>query len=74
MKIIKKVKQFLGLELPHLLEDEKEAEIEIKSNILKAQENFYTSEVDKQIEQLNKAMLSGTITMNEARELICRMK
>lgn len=40
MKIIKKIKRFLGLELPHLLEDEEEAEIEIKGNILKTPKNF----------------------------------
>lgn len=69
MKIIKKIKGLLGLELPYLLEEE-EAEIEIKGNILKAPENFYTSEVEKQIEQFNKAILSGGISINEAKELL----
>lgn len=70
MKIIKKIKRFLGLELPHLLEDEEEAEIEIKCNILKTPENFYKSDTWKNIEQLKKAMLLGSITTNEARELL----
>lgn len=70
MKIIKKIKKFLGLELPHLLEDEEEAEIEIKGNIVKAPENFYTNENwIETINQLNQAMMASSITMNEAREL-----
>lgn len=69
MKIIKKVKKFLGLELPHLLEDEKEAEIEINGNILKAPKNFYTVNTMESIELFNKAMIESTMTMNEDREL-----
>lgn len=71
MKIIKKIKRFLGLELPHLLEDEEEeAEIEIKGNILKAPESFYKTDTWKNIDQLQKVMLSSSITANEARELL----
>lgn len=70
MKIIKTIKRFLGLELPHLLEDEEETEIEIKGNILKAPENFYTTDTWKNIDQLNSAMYKSGITINEARELL----
>lgn len=71
MKIIKKIKRFLGLELPHLLEDEEESEIEIKGNILKAPESFYKNENwVETIKQLNQAMMASSITMNEARELL----
>ena len=69
MKIIKKIKGFLGLELPHLLEDEEATEIEIKGNILKAPESFYKTDTWKNIEQLNSAMYKSGITINEAREL-----
>ena len=70
MKIIKKIKKFLGLELPHLLEDEEEAEIEIKGNIVNAPESFYKNENwVETIKQLNQAMMASSITMNEAREL-----
>lgn len=69
MKIIKKIKRFLGLELPHLLEDE-EAEMEMKGNILKAPESFYKTDTWKDIEQFNKAMLASSMTINEARELL----
>ncbi len=69
MKIIKKIKRFLGLELPHLLEEEEE--IEIKGNILKAPESFYKNENwVETIKQLDQAMLASSITMNEARELL----
>lgn len=71
MKIIKKIKRFLGLELPHLLEDEEEAEIEIKGNILNAPESFYKNENwVETIKQLNQSMIASSITMNEARELL----
>ena len=71
MKIIKKIKRFLGLELPHLLEEEEEAEIEIKGNILKASESFYKNENwVETMNQLNQAMTAGSITMNAARELL----
>lgn len=71
MKIIKKIKRFLGLELPHLLEDEEEAEIEIKGNILIAPKSFYKNENwVETVKQLNQAMMSSSITMNEARELL----
>lgn len=71
MKIIKKIKKILGLELPYLLEEEEEAEIEIKGNILKAPENFYKNENwIETIKQLNQAMMASSITINEARELL----
>lgn len=70
MKIIKKIKRFLGLELPHLLEDEEEEEVEIRGNILKTPEIFYKTNTWENIEQLNKAMLKGSISINEARELL----
>lgn len=71
MKIIKKIKRFLGLELPHLLEDEEEAEIEIKGNILNAPESFYKNENwVETIKKLNQSMIASSITMNEARELL----
>lgn len=67
MKIIKKIKRFLGLELPHLLEEEEE----IKGNILKAPESFYKNENwVETIKQLDQAMIASSITMNEARELL----
>lgn len=71
MKIIRNIKRFLGLELPHLLEEEEEAEIEIKRNILKAPEYFYKNENwVETINQLNQAMMASSITMNEARKLL----
>lgn len=70
MKIIKKIKRFLGLELPHLLEDE-EAEIEIKGNILKAPESFYEKENwQETIKQFSDCMSKSMMTSNEARELL----
>ena len=69
MKIIKRIKRFLGLELPHLLEDEEEAETEI--NILNAPESFYKNENwVETIKHLNQSMIASSITMNEARELL----
>lgn len=68
MKIIKKIKRFLGLELPYLLEDNEEAEI--KGSIVKIPEKFYKLDTWKNIEQLNKAMMASSITINEARELL----
>lgn len=71
MKIIKKIKRFLGLELPHLLEDEEEAEIEIKGNILKAPESFYKKENwEETIKQFSDCMSKSMMTANEARELL----
>ncbi|MCX4303791.1 MAG: hypothetical protein OSJ66_07295 [Clostridia bacterium] len=71
MKIIKKIKRFLGLELPHLLEEEEEAKIEIKENILKAPEGFYKNENwIETIKQLNQAMMASSITTNQAREML----
>lgn len=69
MKIIKKIKRFLGLELPHLLEDEEE-EVEIRGNIPKTPESFYKTNIWENIELLNKAMLKSSISINEARELL----
>ena len=43
--------------------------MKIKGNILKAPENFYTTDTWKNIEQLNSAMYKSGITINEAREL-----
>lgn len=71
MKIIKKIKRFLGLELPYLLEEEEEAKIEIKGNILKASESFYKNENwVETIKQLNQAMMESSMTVNETRELL----
>lgn len=73
MKIIKKIKRFLGLELPHLLEDE-EAEIEIKGNILKAPESFYKKENwQETIKQFSDCMSKSMMTSNEVRELIYKL-
>lgn len=70
MRIIKKIKRFLDLELPHLLEDE-EAEIEIKGNILKAPESFYKKENwEETIKQFSNCMSKSMMTSNEAKELL----
>lgn len=61
--------KILGLELPYLLEKEK-AEIEMRGNILKIPEDFYKSDVSKQIEQLSKAMSLRAITAEQARILL----
>lgn len=74
MKIIKMIKRFLGLELPHLLEDEEEAKIEIKGNILKAPESFYKKEKwQETIKQFSDCMSKSMMTSNEARELIYKL-
>lgn len=70
MSLIKKIKKILGLELPHLLEEE-ETEIEMQGNILKAPKSFYVLENwEKTIVQLNKAMLLCGTTINENREML----
>lgn len=74
MKIIKKIKRFLGLELPHLLEEEEETEIEIKGNILKAPESFYKKENwEETIKQFSDCMSKSMMTPNEARELVYKL-
>ncbi len=73
MKIIKKIKKILGLELPYLLEEEEEAEIEIKGNILKAPESFYKKENwEETIKQLSDCMSKSMMTPNEAREILIK--
>lgn len=68
MSLIKKIKRFLGLELPYLLKEE-ETRIEVQGNILIAPEEFYKSEKwEKTIEQFNQAMILSGTTMNENRE------
>lgn len=68
MSLIKKIKKFLGLELPYLLEEE-ETRIEVQGNILIESEEFYKSEKwEKTIEQFNQAMILSGTTMNENRE------
>lgn len=71
MKIIKKIKRLLGLELPHLPEEEEEMEIEIKGNILKAPESFYKKENwEETIKQISDLMSKSMMTSNEAIELL----
>lgn len=65
MKIIKKIKRFLGLELPYLLEQEEET----KCNT----EDFNKDEdLTEMIERLSHAMLQNTMTANQARENLKR--
>lgn len=80
MKLIRKIKRFLGLELPYLLEEE---EIENKTTFNNIPNNsivaipkntevqFYKSENWKNISE---AMYRSGITMNEAREMMKKMK
>jgi len=80
MKLIRKIKRFLGLELPYLLEEE-EIENKTTSNnrlnnsIVAIPKNtevqFYKSENWKNISE---AMYRSGITMNEAREMMKKMK
>ena len=79
MKIIKKIKRFLGLELPYLLEEENIQDPIVfknkKENIVdvtkKTEIIFYKNEnLEKNIKQLSKCMSTSGITANEARILL----
>ena len=80
MKLIRKIKRFLGLELPHLLEEEEKENKTTFNNrpnkrIVAIPKNtevqFYKSENWKNISE---AMYRSGITMNEAREMMKKMK
>lgn len=74
MKLIRKIKKFLGLELPYLLEEEEEADIELQGNILKAPEGFYKKENwVETINQFSDYMSKSMMTANEVRELVYKL-
>lgn len=79
MRIIKKIKKFLGLELPYLLEEENIKDPIVfknkKENIVAIPKNiemiFSKNEnLEKNIKQLSKCMYESGITSNEARKLL----
>ena len=76
MKIIKKIKRFLGLELPYLLEDEDIKDPIVfknkKENIVNNTESKINknAELENQLRQFNNCMINSSISMNEARELL----
>lgn len=83
-KIIKKIKRILGLELPYLLEEEKEEVKEPivlkdrKDNIIAVPKNvevkFYKdTELENQIMLLSNCAINSGITMNEARKLVAKL-
>lgn len=79
MKIIKKIKRLIGLELPYLLKDEDIKDPIVfknkKENIAAIPKNiemiFSKNEnLEKNIKQLSKCMYESGITSNEARKLL----
>ncbi len=83
MKINKRIKKLLGLELPYLLEDEEEEITPIiyknkqSNNIVSIPKNaniqFYKSEYLENIEKLSRVISSGGMTINEAREAMKKL-
>lgn len=81
-RIFKKIKKVLGLELPYLLEEENIKEViefkNKKDNIVAIPKNvevkFYKdTEFEKSFKMLANAAINSGITMNEAREIACRL-
>lgn len=78
MKIIKKIKRFLGLELPYLLEDEELKEpIVFKNwkNVVKTPKNtevkiYKNDELENQLTHFSNCIINSGISMNEARKLL----
>lgn len=69
MNLIKKIKRFLGLELPYLLEEEEE-KIEIRGNIMRVSNDFSIIKTEEQLKQFAKASSQSGMTMNEARKIL----
>lgn len=80
-KMFKKIKRILGLELPYLLEEEEKESIIFnnkKDNIIAVPKNvevkFYKdTEFEKSFKMLANAAINSGITMNEAREIACKL-
>lgn len=81
-KIIKKVKKILGLELPYLLEEEKISEPIVfknkRDNIVTVPKNvevkiYKDAELENNVKMLANCAINSGMTMNEAREFVCRL-
>ena len=78
MRIIKKIKKFLGLELPYLLEDEELKEpivFKNEENLVNLHKNtevkiYKNDELENQLAHFNNCIINSGISMNEARELL----
>lgn len=81
-KMYKKIKRILGLELPHLLEEEEEKEPVIfnnkKDNIIAVPKNvevklYKDKELENNFRMFANAVMNSGMTMNEARKIVCRL-
>lgn len=76
MRIIKKIKKILGLELPYLLEEENIKDPIVfknkKENVVNNTESkiYKNDELEYQLRQINNCMINSSISMNEAIELL----
>lgn len=81
-KMFKKIKRILGLELPHLLEEEEEKEPIIfsnkRNNIIAVPKNvevkiYKDTELENNVKMLANCAINSGMTINEVREFVYKL-